>query len=84
MYYRFGDEGSIRLLTCTVLGVLILLLSLTSDAIIQKLGAICASVNLSRRQRAGTILRWYVHLHLVYPLLITTFHRGFYQMADKV
>lgn len=26
MYYRFGDEGSIRLLVCTILGVLILLL----------------------------------------------------------
>ncbi|XP_025093354.1 solute carrier family 28 member 3-like [Pomacea canaliculata] len=62
MYYRFGDEGSIRLLACTVLGVLILLLSLTSDAIIQKLGAICASVNLSRRQRAGTILRWVLYV----------------------
>lgn len=56
MYYKFGDEGSIRLLVCSLLGVMFLLIHIfqrlgrsTIGTVSQKGGLNCKGLKKTRR-----------------------------------
>lgn len=61
MYYRFGDEGSLRLLVCTIIGVLLLVYSYLGDTVLKpvhdNINFFLGDVTHEKKRR---IIRWYV------------------------
>ena len=64
MHYEFGNEASVRLLVCTVLGLLILAWCLSSDRVTGRLSKLTSKVSDSRSKRVRTIIKWSVLLLL--------------------
>ncbi|XP_050419491.1 sodium/nucleoside cotransporter 2 [Patella vulgata] len=61
MYWRFGDEGSMRLLVCTVLGILII-----CHKIIQKKGCACCILPvLHNREKKACYTRWFLYVAMI-------------------
>lgn len=58
MYYRFGDEGSIRLLVCTILGVLILVHNYVHGHLAKLFSFINVFLTNPKYQKIRRIIRW--------------------------
>lgn len=62
MYYRFGDEGSYRLLVCTIIGVVLLVIHLTS-AHVSRLGThLCSGVTESKGDKIKIVIKWALYV----------------------
>ncbi|XP_076439690.1 solute carrier family 28 member 3-like isoform X2 [Babylonia areolata] len=61
MYYRFGDEGSMRLLVCTVFGCLLILVHLLPATFKARLVSGCTSC-CRRSPRFSVIFRWTLYV----------------------
>ncbi|KAK7109406.1 hypothetical protein V1264_013453 [Littorina saxatilis] len=74
MFYRFGDEGSVRLLVCTVIGLLIILFNACSDVIKPKLTACCVSCcsGSSKTDRMRKITRWSLYIAVLLFIVVYT------------
>ncbi|KAK7485896.1 hypothetical protein BaRGS_00022891 [Batillaria attramentaria] len=72
LYYRFGDEGSLRLLVCTILGVVILILKLMWGPMQRRCSSCCPSVSSSREQKTRTILRWTLGVSMAIFIVVWT------------
>nr|KAG5693766.1 hypothetical protein BaRGS_032450 [Batillaria attramentaria] len=64
MYCSFGDEGSYRLIVCTILGVIILILHLTSSHIAMARESLCGGGggDDNKGNRVRTIIRWSLYV----------------------
>ncbi|KAK0054280.1 solute carrier family 28 member 3 [Biomphalaria pfeifferi] len=63
MYYRFGDEGSIRLLVCTIIGVLLLVYNMVVS---KRIGFVKEHISKfttgSDKAKIRRIIRWVLYL----------------------
>ncbi|BFY98366.1 hypothetical protein BsWGS_01406 [Bradybaena similaris] len=62
MYYRFGDEGSIRLLVCTILGVLLLVHNYVHGHLAKLFSFINVFLTNPKYQKARRIIRWSLYV----------------------
>ncbi|XP_048753861.2 solute carrier family 28 member 3-like [Ostrea edulis] len=68
MYYRFGDEGSIRLLVCSIIGVIFLLIHIFQRLCESSIGTFCQRIGSTCKGLKKT--RRYVHRFLMFAVFV--------------
>ncbi|XP_056008147.1 solute carrier family 28 member 3-like [Ostrea edulis] len=68
MYYRFGDEGSIRFLVCSIIGVIFLLIHIFQRLCQSSIGTFCQRIGSTCKGLKKT--RRYIHRFLLFAVFV--------------